>query len=87
MLVFAVVRGEENDWNAGGFLPLFDQLGELDSTHAGHLDVEHEEGELLGDKREKRLFGGFGGDQAVTRATRTVSSTVNFSAHRPRGGC
>ena len=65
VLVFAVVGGQEDDRDAGGLLALLDHLGQFEAAHAGHVDIEHEQGEFLGDQRKQRLVGGFGADQAV----------------------
>ena len=65
MLVFIVVGGEEDDRNPGGFLPLLDRLGQLEAGHAGHPDVQDEEGKFVIDEREQGLVGGFGPDQPV----------------------
>ena len=65
VLVFVVVGGEEDDRHAGGLLALLDHLGQLEAGHAGHADVQDEQGEFLGDEREQRLVGGFGPDQPV----------------------
>ena len=46
-------------------LALLDHLRQLEAGHAGHADVEDEQGELLGDEREQRLVGGLGADQPV----------------------
>ena len=46
---------------------MLDHLGQLETAHPRHLDVEHEEGEFLDHQREERLFGGFDADQPVAR--------------------
>ena len=67
VLVLVVVGGEEDDRHAGGLLALLDHLRQLEAGHAGHADVQDEQGEFLADEREQRLVGGLRAHQPVAR--------------------
>ena len=57
VLVFAVVGRQKDDRHPGGLLSLLDQLGKLEAAHVGHLDVQHQRREFLGDQRQQGLLG------------------------------
>jgi hypothetical protein len=67
VLVFVVVGREENDRNARRLLATLDGLGQLESGHSRHADVEDQQREFLGHQRQQRLVGRLGPHQSIAR--------------------
>ena len=52
------VGGQKQDRHVMRTLPLFDERGQLDPVHPGHLDVEHQRCKIVTHHAQQRLFGG-----------------------------
>src|SRR5439155_25878860 len=64
-VVLVAERGHENDRNVLGAFALTNQRGGLKTVHAGHVDVEKNDGEFVVEQRPQRFAPGIGADYCL----------------------
>jgi hypothetical protein len=66
-MILAIIRRSQKQYRRmARLVPLADKRGRLEAIHLGHLDVEENDRELVGEEPLQRLAAGFGPDQVLT---------------------